>query len=83
MMALGALHALLEHKIEVPRQVKLVGFDDISLSGFCEVPITTITQNTERIGERAVKVLMKLMLSEANDAQHYVVPVSLNVRKST
>lgn len=83
MMALGALHALLEHKIEVPGQVKLVGFDDISLSGFCEVPITTITQNTERIGERAVKVLMKLMLSEANDAQHYVVPVSLNVRKST
>ncbi|MEM1484593.1 LacI family DNA-binding transcriptional regulator [Oscillospiraceae bacterium PP1C4] len=83
MMALGALHALTEAKINVPGEVKLVGFDDISLSAFCEIPMTTVTQDTEQIGSLCVQSLVRQMQGEKIGQQNIVVPVSLNVRRTT
>lgn len=82
-MALGALHALLEAGIDVPRQVKLVGFDDITISAFCEIPMTTITQDTGQIGRLCVQSLLRQMQGEKDERQNIVVPVSLHIRKTT
>lgn len=82
-MALGALHALSEEKIAVPNQVKLVGFDDISLSGFCEIPMTTVTQYTDKIGDLCVENLVQQMQGARMQKQNIVVPVSLHVRSTT
>lgn len=82
-MALGALHALTEENIKVPEEIKLVGFDDISISAFCEIPITTITQNTEKIGNLCVDSLVRQMQGEKVRRENIVVPVSLHVRKTT
>lgn len=83
MMALGALHALLEAGISVPQQVKIVGFDDISLSEFCKIPLTTITQDTQTIGELSVEHLLRQMRGEKRHSQSITVPVALHVREST
>lgn len=82
-IALGALHALVERRVIVPGQVRLVGFDDISLSAFCDVPMTTITQDTTQIGERCVEILLRMMNGEEIARQDIYVPVSLHVRNST
>ena len=49
MMALGTIHALAEAGYSVPGQVKIVGFDNVSLSEFCNPPMTTIAQDTEQM----------------------------------
>lgn len=82
-MALGALHALMEANIRVPDQIKLVGFDDISISAFCEIPLTTVTQNTQKIGDLCVDSLVRQMQGEKVRQENIVVPVALHVRKST
>lgn len=82
-MALGVLHALQEFGIKVPQEVKIVGFDDISLSEFCNPPLTTITQNTDVMGQKAVSTLLKMMAGKAVKHQNIMIPVSLNVRATT
>jgi Transcriptional regulators len=83
-IALGALHALLEHGIKVPGRIKLVGFDDISLSEFCDPPITTVTQNTDRMGKRSAQTLLKLMKDEnIGSSNQIIIPVSLHKRGTT
>ncbi len=60
-MALGVLRALFELNIRVPEQVAVVGFDGIEDSAYFIPPLTTIKQNFEEIGKRAVTQAMRLI----------------------
>lgn len=83
MMALGAMHALSEAGYNIPGQVKLVGFDNVSLSEFCSPPITTVAQDTEQIGLMAGEALIKMIRKEALSQKDYIVPVRLEIRNTT
>lgn len=83
MIALGAMHAVVESGYSVPGQVKIVGFDNVSLSEFCNPPMTTVTQNTERMGLVAGEALLRLIRKEPIKQKEYVVPVHLEVRCTT
>lgn len=81
-LAMGAQVALQSKGIKVPQDVKIVGFDNISVSKFCKTPITTIHQDVKKMGELAVDILIKLIDGSKVDKQYYVLPVEL-VRRST
>lgn len=83
MMALGCIHALEEKGFKIPQDVKVVGFDDISISEFCNPSITTITQDTEKLGTLAAQALLKLICKEKIIRKETIVPVALHIRKST
>lgn len=83
LMALGCIHALIAKGYKVPEDVKVVGFDDVSIARFCNPPITTITQNTKELGRLASETLLSLMRKKEIKHKEIIVPVSLNVRKST
>ena len=83
LMAIGALHAVRESKLKVPKDVKIVGFDGTYLSEICDPPLTTIAQNTDLLGEKSVEALLNLIKHEKNDNQVYVIPVELKKRIST
>jgi DNA-binding LacI/PurR family transcriptional regulator len=57
-MALGLLHALSEAGLTVPGDVSVVGFDDIPEAAHLSPPLTTVRQDFEGIGRRAVDVLV-------------------------
>ena len=57
-MALGLLHAFREAGLDVPRDVSVVGFDDIPDAQHLWPPLTTIRQDYGEIGRRAVEVLL-------------------------
>lgn len=84
-LALGALLALTEHNVKVPDDVKLVGFDNISMSRYSSPPITTIHQNKEKLGTIAAENLLNLINKEnhKNVQNNLVVPVELVIRKTT
>jgi LacI family transcriptional regulator len=82
-MALGVVHALDVLGYKVPDDVKVVGFDNISLSKFCNPPLTTIMQDTEKLGTEASKTLMKLIHGEAVLNKRISIPVKLKKRLST
>jgi PAS domain S-box-containing protein len=60
-MALGALRAMQLRGIRVPRDVALVGFDDVEMSSLVTPPLTTIHQPLYDQGRRAAELLLDLL----------------------
>lgn len=81
-LALGSLYALREHGIEVPKQVKIVGFDNISAGKYSYPALTTINQDKTKLGELAASSLLELIQNRKFE-RSYVVPVELIRRKTT
>jgi DNA-binding LacI/PurR family transcriptional regulator len=80
LIALGAIRALQERRLDVPADVAVVGFDDIPAAGLANPPLTTIAQNTRLAGEVLVDTLLRLIRNESAEAQ--VLPARLVVRRS-
>ena len=84
MMALGTIHALEDNGYKVPDHVKVVGFDNISMSEFCNPPITTIAQDTKGLAVKSGEALMKMIQNKGRlKKKKLIIPVSLKDRKST
>ena len=83
-MALGVLRALHEAGLEIPRQVSVVGFDDIPEAQYYTPPLTTIRQDFSEIGRRSLGLLLEMMESggEPRESPALVVP-ELVLRSST
>ncbi len=57
-MALGFIHAAMELGRTVPGDLSVVGFDDIPESAHFVPPLTTVRQDFDLIGRRAVELLL-------------------------
>ena len=80
LIAIGALRALQESGIDVPREVSLVGFDDIPAASHTNPPLTTVVQDTRRAGDLLVETLLRQIAGDP--AANSVIPTRLVVRKS-
>jgi DNA-binding LacI/PurR family transcriptional regulator len=80
LIAIGALRTLQEAGVDVPRQVSIVGFDDIPAASLTTPPLTTVMQDTRRAGELLVETLLRQVAGET--AANNVIPTKLVVRKS-
>lgn len=82
-MALGAMSALREKNIDVPKDMKIVGFDNMSISGITSPSITTIHQDSKKLGKYGTEMLMDIILKNDTTVKNISVPVRLVKRKST
>ncbi len=85
--AFGAIRALSEAGIEVPRDCSVTGYDDVGISAYYNPPLTTIHQEMEIQGAAGVEILLE-MLSRSGDhgaktPVHRRIPPQLAVRNST
>nr|WP_125773969.1 LacI family DNA-binding transcriptional regulator [Antribacter gilvus] len=58
-LALGMLRAFWERGVSVPRDVSVVGFDDVAGSGHFVPPLTTVRQPFDELGRRSVALLLE------------------------
>jgi DNA-binding LacI/PurR family transcriptional regulator len=82
-MALGVLRALHEAGRRVPEDVSVVGFDDMAESDSFWPPLTTVHQEFEAIGRRAVELLIAEIEGRPEPVTSTVLPTRLVVRSST
>jgi len=64
LMAIGLMHGFRDAGIEVPRQVSVVGFDDIPVAAHVWPPLTTVHQDFPSLGQRAVHILLAQIRGE-------------------
>jgi DNA-binding LacI/PurR family transcriptional regulator len=83
MTALGAIRAANEAGLEVPRDLSVVGFDDIQLAEYLHPPLTTLRQQKVALGEAAGRALIRHIEGEADVPAAVTLPVDLIVRAST
>ena len=80
-IALPIMTRLQEHGIAIPRQVSVIGFDDLEFSAFLHPPLTTIEQPKREFGEKIFHTLSGLMQGESN--QSTVIFPKLIIRGTT
>ena len=80
LIAIGAMRALGEAGRSVPRDVAVVGFDDIPMARFSNPPLTTVVQDTTRAGAMLVDMLLRQVREEPVEST--MLPASLVVRRS-
>jgi LacI family transcriptional regulator len=80
---LGAIKALLQANISLPKQVSIVGYDDIYEAAYLHPSLTTIQQDLTQIAERAVEILDHRLAGENSRAMQYAVAPRLVIREST
>jgi LacI family transcriptional regulator len=68
--------------LSVPEDVSVIGFDNIPESALAEVPLTTIDQSIQTMGEQAVQLLIDLLDGVTNRPQQITLPTKLVVRQS-
>ena len=81
MLAFGTQRLAGERGLEVPRDLSLVGFDDIPPAARNVPPLTTVRQPLSEKGEVAYQLLQELLAGQP--ARNVVLPVELIVREST
>lgn len=77
-LAVGAWFAVLDQDLQVPRDVSIVGFDDLPEIG---ERLTTIHQDFDTLAETAVRLLRRAM--DNRDPEQIRVPVHLVTRETT
>jgi LacI family repressor for deo operon, udp, cdd, tsx, nupC, and nupG len=82
-MAIACMHVLREQGFEVPRDMSVVGFDDIEFARYANPPLTTISQPTEEIGACCARILFGLLDGETPERLDHVLSHELVVREST
>jgi DNA-binding LacI/PurR family transcriptional regulator len=81
-MALGLLRRLREAGREVPRDLSLVGFDDIPEAAYFTPPLTTVRQDFAELGRRCLRILIGRIEGHKVPTRVVVAP-ELVVRDST
>ena len=84
-IAVGFISELSRHNFKVPRDVSIIGFDDIDFAEQFLPPLTSIRQDRLIMGETASKMLMARILNPHDDHTDdtAILPISLVVREST
>ncbi|MFP7760162.1 LacI family DNA-binding transcriptional regulator [Marisediminicola sp. LYQ85] len=86
LVAMGVLQALTMRgstEIAVPSDIALIGYDDIDFARAAVVPLSSIRQPSELIGQTAVDILLEETSDPSLDARTVVFQPELIVREST
>lgn len=83
LVAFGLIAGLQAGGVSVPRDISVVGFDDIEMSGSFVPALTTIRQDRPRLGRRAAEVLLARLGGDVAPGPEALIPVELVVRAST
>jgi DNA-binding LacI/PurR family transcriptional regulator len=82
-MALGLLRALNERGRLIPRDLSVVGFDDVAEAAFFSPPLTTIRQDFAAMGSRAVELLLRQLAAPGRKVERIELTPELVLREST
>jgi LacI family transcriptional regulator len=83
-VAIGAIRAIRDAGLNVPRDVAVVGAGNIHYSDLLVVPLTTIDQGTRETGKRAAELLFAQITSKDRlEAKTMLIAPKLVVRQSS
>jgi LacI family transcriptional regulator len=68
--AYGVMAAAEEHGLHIPRDIALVGFDDISSAAHVRPALTTVRQPFAEMGQHATELLLSMLHSSQHSTHH-------------
>ncbi len=84
MQAMGVYEAARLHRLRIPDDLSVVGFDDLPMSGWVSPPLTTIIQPLAPMAAMATRAILALLDGRTDTSSNRVeLTTSLVVRAST
>ena len=80
-IAIGLIKGLAEENLKVPYDISVTGYDDLDISKYVTPALTTVKQDLDLIGEKALSTLLSMMMNRSS--QRIVINGDIIVRKST
>ena len=81
-MAMGGIQFFSEHKVEIPDDFSIIGFDDIELSMFMKPTLTTVRQNLQIVAHSAIDGVIDMINGGEPNGKVNTIPVDLIIRES-
>jgi len=82
-MALGAMRAMHEHGIHVPKQVSLIGIDNEPAAAFAIPSLSSVSLPIGELTQQAISLAIEIANKKPQDAQHRLYQGCLIAREST
>lgn len=77
------MRTLADLNIDIPAQVRVVGFDDVKYANLVRVPLTTIHQPCKRLGVTAIEAMVQRLQNPDMPARDLLVNFELVIRESS
>lgn len=81
--AIGAIGSIHQHGLRVPRDISVIGFDDIEISAALYPPLTTVRLSRSHIADRAFHALFSANREPGSRGAEYIVQPELVIRDTT
>jgi LacI family repressor for deo operon, udp, cdd, tsx, nupC, and nupG len=82
-LAIGAMSAAHGYGLSIPKDLSIIGFDDIEIAAFGSPPLTTIRQPMAELGRCATGMMLQILSGSPPIEPHVILPHELVVRGST
>jgi LacI family transcriptional regulator len=83
-MAIGAIEVILDAGLRVPEDIAVVGSGNLYYDAKLRIPLSSIDQHTEQIGERAARLTLSLLGSKTRPRnKSVIIQPQLVIRAST
>lgn len=82
LLTLGALETLHRHKVRIPKDMAIVGFDDVYWATSLNPALTAVKQFGYEMGQQAAELLYKRLSSPQAPPTSLIIKPELMVRKS-
>jgi LacI family transcriptional regulator len=69
--------------LDVPRDLSIIGFDDVPEASTSSPALSTVRQPMQTLGAEAARLLLALMRGETPDVTHITLPTRLIPRATT
>jgi LacI family transcriptional regulator len=81
-VALGVMQAAIRRGIKLPSDLAVAGFDDVLVSSWATVALTTVYQDVVGLAESAVGRFLSRLADRGQPASRSIVPARLVIRES-
>jgi len=83
LQALGVLDAARELSLQVPRDLSIVGYDDLPIAQWSSPALTTVHQPLMKMAEEAARLVLRMSDGEQTTSARMDLATHLVVREST
>jgi DNA-binding LacI/PurR family transcriptional regulator len=83
LIAMGSIAGAASMSVKVPRDLSIIGFNNIWVAPYCMPPLTTISFDNYKMGYEACKMLIKTISEPSQIASKLILEPKLVVRQST
>lgn len=82
-LAIQLIAHLIDLGFDIPRDLSVVGYDNLDISKYTKVPLTSVNYSKEMLGQAAIDLVLNQIEGKKPEREIVEIPVELVVRKST